>query len=335
MSPQFLIFNVFPLLTLTLTLTLAHTRHIITITAPNLHPTSLAWDPKSQHFLLASRFHPIISSISDAGIVQTVLSSDGSSVNAIAIDSPRGTLLAALSNPSSIAAYDLRSPRPHTLIFSSPLPAAPSGLAVDDATGTVFAIVGNFIYKIDPEGNSSIFSEFNSALGGIVHVSRGFLLVAQPSTGTVYKVDDETGRGKSVLGKGLGLGLGLVLRSDGSALMGGDDKVRVVRSEDGWGEAVVADEVLVEKGLLMGLVVRDGRKVYVLVGENGDDDDGDDVDGGILGRKFRIEEVDLVGKDGGDDMILAMVLLGFGLAYFLYWRFQMGKLASSLNKKRA
>lgn len=82
----------------------------------------------------------------------------------------------------------------------------------------------------------------------------------------------------------------------------------------------------------MGVVVRDGRKVYALVEEK--DDDVDDVDGGILGRKFRIEEVDL-GRDGGDDMIVVMVLLGFGLAYFLYWRFQMGKLASSLNKKRA
>ncbi|KAM0933240.1 putative transcription factor WD40-like family [Dioscorea sansibarensis] len=310
MSPPFFIFIVFPLLTLTL----AHSRHIINITAPTLHPTSLAWDPKSQHFLLASRFHPIISSISDAGIVQIVLSSDGSSVNAIAIDSSHRTLLAALSNPPSVAAYDLRSPRPHALIFLSPLPAAPSGLAVDDATGAVFATVGNLIYKIDPEGNSSIFSEFNAALGGVVHVSRGFLLVAQPSTGMVYKVDDETGRAKSVLGKGLGLGLGLALRSDGSALIGGDDKMRVVRSEDGWGEAVVVGEVIVDKGVLMGVVVRDGRKVYALVEEK--DDDVDDVDGGILGRKFRIEEVDL-GRDGGDDMIV------------------MGKLASSLNKKRA
>ncbi|KAJ0985718.1 hypothetical protein J5N97_004074 [Dioscorea zingiberensis] len=284
---------------------LAHTRHVIIPNAPDLHPVSLAWDPNAQHFLVGSRLRPAISSISDAGVVETLISDElhpqGSFIAAVAIDAPRRRLLAALANPPALAAYDLQSRRQHTRIFSSPLPDDPAALAVDHATGDVFVTLGNFIYKIDLEGKASIFSESRvygseAPLEGVAHVSRGFLLVAQGGTGAVFKVDDEMGAAKTVLAaRGRGLapgpgGAGIAVRSDGSAVMVAGSKVRAVRSEDGWGEAAVVDEVSVE-GVAMGVTVREGRKAYVLVGEK-------DEDGGISGSKFRIEEVEW-GSDGG------------------------------------
>lgn len=342
---------------------LARERHVITFGSPGLAPAGLAWDSAAQHFLVGSRLRPAVSSVSDAGVVETLVSDPllppDSSALALAVDNPRRRLLVALARPATLTAYDLRSPRPHRRIFSSPLPdaaAVPGGVAVDSATGDAFvtSATGNLIWKVDPDGNPTVFSKSpnyappdsagdedrleagaaKGGLGGVAHVSRGFLLAVQGGTGRVFKVDAEEGAARAVADVGGKKGLaaeaeGVAMRSDGGAVVAGGRAARWLTSEDGWAGAAVYDEVAVAEGRVRAVAVREGRRVYILVTPAEEEDDG-----GHDGKRNRIEVVEWRGESEGE-MVWGLVLLGLGLAYFLYWRFQMRQLVSNMNKKRA
>lgn len=165
---------------------------------------------------------------------------------------------------------------------------------------------------------------------GISFSTRGFLLAAGRH-GKVFKVDSEDGATKEVIlsGKLPAETVAITAKRDGSAVVAGRSGVARLRSGDGWAEAGVEDEANAEVGeKVYGAAVREGKREYLLVGP--------DKEEGSIGTtgEWRIEEVEWP-RDGEGDMVWGMVLLGLGLAYFLYWRFQMGQLVSSVNKKRA
>lgn len=165
-------------------------------------------------------------------------------------------------------------------------------------------------------------------LVGVAHVRKGFLLVVQGKMGRVFKVDEDNGAAKEVIGKNgtpAPEAQGIAVMADGTAVVAGGRGVRMVQSRDGWAEAAVTGEVKVEEGKkCKGVTIREGKRAYVLVTpekvEEGDD----------FGS--RIEEVEW--EEEGD-LLWLMVLVGFGLAYFLFWRFQMRQLVFNMNKKRA
>ncbi|XP_020105693.1 uncharacterized protein LOC109722183 isoform X2 [Ananas comosus] len=332
-------------------------RHVITFAIAGDVPSGLAWDPTAQHFLVGSLLRPSVSSVSDAGVVEELVSDPSvppsSPALALAVDAPRRRLLVALARPAALASYDLRSPRPHRRIFAAPLPdpsAVPGAVDVDPATGDAFVTGGGVVWKVDARGIPSVLSQSpiygSGALGGAAHVSRGFLLAAQGSTGRVFKVDAEDGAAREVLGGGGGgakalaaEAIAVAVQSDGSAVVAGGGRVRWLKSGDGWGEAAVYDEAMVEGGVARGAAVREGNRAYVLVTpppnaeENGNLGIGDDG-GNNGGKRYRIEEV-VWAKEEEGEMVWAFVLVGLGLAYFVYWRFQMGQLVNNMNKKRA
>ncbi|KAG1368074.1 putative Sodium/potassium/calcium exchanger Nckx30C [Cocos nucifera] len=233
----------------------ARNRHVITFGSPGLAPAGLAWDGTAQHFLVGSRLRPAVSSVSDAGVVEALVSDSllppDSSALALAVDNPRRRLLVAFARPATLAAYDLRSPRPHRRIFISSLPdpaAVPGGIAVDSTTGDAFVTSGtrNLMWKVDLDGNPIVFSKSPNysppesagdedrpeaataagGLGGVVHVSLGFLLAVQGSTGRVFKVDAERGAARAVTDVGVKKGLateaeGVAIRSDGGGVVAG------------------------------------------------------------------------------------------------------------------
>ncbi|XP_042447805.1 uncharacterized protein LOC122032565 [Zingiber officinale] len=321
-------------------------RHIMTIPSSTFRsPRALAWDPTAQHFLVGSSLFPAaLASVSDAGVTETLVFDPilpaQSSVVALAVDDRRRRLFVGLTNPSALAAYDLRSPRPHRRIFLSPLPdpsAALGGVAVDHATGAAFVTAGSVVAKVDLDGavsvlsRSTIFSADPSSegLGGLVHGRNAYLLVAERGgAGRVFRVDDENGGTKEVLGKALASAAeGIALRADGGAVMArGGAGARWLRSRDAWSEAVIEDEAAVEEGwLATAVAVREGRRAYVLVtpAEEG---------GGEKGS--RIEEVEWR-KEREEDTVWLFVLIGAGFAIFLYWRYQMRQLVTNMNKKIA
>ncbi|KAL0924523.1 hypothetical protein M5K25_005358 [Dendrobium thyrsiflorum] len=334
MSPSF--FNLFIFLLSSISIpTLASHRHIITIPSTVLHPASFAWDPTAQHFVVGFSSGLIISSISDAGVAETIVSDELiSSVSSIFVDNRRRRLLVAIRNPNTFAAYDLRSPRPHRRIFSSSLAASPGGIALDPATGFVFVTGSDtgVIWRVDLEGIVSDFSRSaiygDEGFVGVAHVRKGFLLVVQGKMGRVFKVDEESGAAKEVIGRNETPALeaqGVAVMADGTAVIAGGSGVRTLQSRDGWAEAAITGEVKVEEGKkFKAVTVREGKRAYVLVTPE-KEEEGDYL-------RSRIEEVEW--EEEGD-LLWLMVLVGFGLAYFLYWRFQMRQLVSNMNKKRA
>ncbi|KAK7284696.1 hypothetical protein RJT34_19447 [Clitoria ternatea] len=347
------------LLSLLFATALAGNLHVINFRSPNLYPEGLAWDPTGQHFLVGSLRHRTISAVSDAGVVETVISDpslpENVAILGLAVDPRQNRVLAALHamKPlppyNALAAYDLRSGE---RLFLSSLPSAgeraiANDVAVDFRGNAYVTNAGeNFIWKVNLKGEAWILSNSTRfhehpvdpsttysfcGLNGIAYVSNGYLLVGQSNTGKVFKVDAEDGTARNVLlNKDLVCPDGVALRGDGVVLVVSPEgkKLWFLKSNDGWGEGVVFDEIdLGSEGYPTSVVVGEKDRVYVLYGS---------VNEGILGsngrESFRIEEARSPKESEGENVWL-YVMIGFGLAYFMYWRFQMGQLVKNMDKK--
>lgn len=310
---------------------LARDRHVIRLSSSSSTVnrfTSLSYDPSSQHFLVGGSSSSVISSVSDAGTIQTLTdASTFGSVSSVAVDYIRRRLISAGSASSNIvSSYDLRSPIPHRLIFSSPISvSSDSAVAtVDVSAGTgdaYIATASGEIFKSDLFGNLSNLAHAGKGITGMSFVNNGYLLVVGP-TG-MFKVDAEDGVVKQVLTSSE-LNMEKVrMRKDGAVVTGGKT-ARWLKSQDGWAQMSVYDEFSVsERERIVDVAVRDRSSVYILVEK--EEEDGN--------RSSRIEEVEW-GREGEGEMVWVLVLVGLALAYFTYWRLQMRKLVENVNKKR-
>ncbi|WCJ37326.1 NHL domain-containing protein [Euphorbia peplus] len=339
--------------------------HSIHFHSPNLYPEGIAYDPSAQHFILGSLRNRTFFSVSDAAVVHTLISDPSlppnTSILGLAVDSHHHRLLAAIHSLSplppfnALAAYDLRSGKQ---IFLSLLPdpapdssqrAVANAVAVDFkgnayVTNSLGNPDGNFIWKVNGQGEASIFSRspmFNRypvnpdapfsyvGLNGIAYVSKGYLLVVQSNTGKMFKVDEEEGTARMVLlSEDLELADGIAVRRDGVVLVVSPKKLWFLKSDDSWGEGVVYDKIdLDEEKFATSVTVGREDRAYVIYGR---------VVEGVMGNGgrewFDIEEVRSV-RESEDENVWVFVLLGLGLAYFFFWRFQMKHLLQSLNKK--
>ncbi|ESQ39980.1 hypothetical protein EUTSA_v10001208mg [Eutrema salsugineum] len=349
----------------------ASKRHVINFRSPGLYPEGLTWDPSGQHFIVGSLHSRTIHSVSDAGVVQTLVFDpdlpENASILGLAVDSTNRRLLAAihcappLAPFSALAAYDLRSGGRRIFLSSLPSLAGDdediardiaNDVAVDyNGNAYVTNSAKNFIWKVDRDGAASIFSRsplFNSqpvaeeadasfrdcGLNGIVYNSKGYLLVVQSNTGKMFKVDEESGKAKLVLLNGdLVAADGMARRRrDGTVMVVSQKKLWLVKSQDSWSEGVVYDEIDLDvEGFPTAVTVAGQDRVYVLYGR---------VMEGIMGNYkegeerewFGIEEVSSE-KESGEDKIWVYVLIGLGFAYFCFWRFQMKRLITNMDKK--
>lgn len=344
----------------------ARTHHIINFRSPNLFPESFRWDPKEQHFVLSSLRHPTIVSVSDAGVVETLISDHSLPANStflgLAIDRHRNRIVATVHRPATksspvfnaLAAYDLSS---RSRLFLTPLSSAiddesnPSDVANDvavDFSGNAYVTNSgaDMIWKVDGEGKDSVLSGsiiFKShpvdrtawyhycGLNGIIYNSKGYLLVVQSNTGKLYKVNVDDGRVRTViLNKDLMGGDGMTIRRDGVVMVVSQQKLYFLKSQDSWGEGVVFDEMALDAdGQASAVAAGEQYRVYVLYGR---------VNEGMSTNAerdvFSIVEVDS-DLDKQEDNVWMFVLIGLGIAYFLFWRFQMRQLFQDMNKKRA
>ncbi|PKI44244.1 hypothetical protein CRG98_035318 [Punica granatum] len=262
--------------------------HHISFRSPDLYPEAAVWDPSAQHFIVGSLRSRSIHSVSDAGVVDTLISDPSLP--------PNSTIL---------------------------------GLAVTvDGEASIFSRSAAFTsFPVDRDAPYSY-----CGINGIAYVSRGFLLVVQSNTGKMYKVDVDDGTAKTVLlNRDLPLADGIAVRGDGVILVVSMNMLWFVKSDDNWLEGVVFDGTPLDaERFATSVAVGGGDRAYVLYGY---------VMEGIKGTRpegrewFEIEEVRSE-KESKEEKVWVYVLLGFGLAYFLFWRFQMKQLVQKINKKQ-
>lgn len=343
----------------------ARTPHVVNFRSLNLYPEGLTWDPSAQHFIVGSQHHRTIHSVSDAAVVETLISDPTLPQNAtilgLAIDSIHNRLLALVHSAAplppfnALAAYDLRS---RCRVFLSLLDDETPGVitikrhvandvAVDfNGNAYVTNSAGNFIWKVDKDGEASVFSRspvFSESplavdpdapfsecgLNGVAYVSKGYLLVVQSNTGKMFKVNADDGLARRVLlTEDLVWADGIAVRSDGVVLVVSHHTLWFIKSHDSWAEGVVYDKTALNQEKFATSVTVGGEdRAYVLYGR---------VMEGLLGNsgreEFSIEEVRSK-KENEEENVWVFVLLGLGLAYFLFWRFQMSKLVRDINKK--
>ncbi|KAI3805197.1 hypothetical protein L1987_27349 [Smallanthus sonchifolius] len=339
---------------------LASSPHLINFQSPNLYPESLSWDPTAQHFIVGSLHHPTLLAISDAGVVNTLVFDqslpDNSSFLGVIVDVVHHRVLAVVYNRSdpsncALAAYDSRAPH-HRLFLTTLYEPASSNTAAGandvtvDFSGNAFVTnsASNLIWKVDLKGKASVLSRSKSftktpvepntlhsscGLNGIAYCSKGYLLVAQSNTGNLYKVDYEDGSARNIkLNRKLTAPDGIALGRDGVLLVVSQYKLYFIKSDDSWSEGVVYDETALDSESFPTSVTAGAEgRVYVLYGH---------VKEGILGNsqrdEFSILEVRSEDESAGE-AVWVYVLIGFGLVYFLIWRFQMRQLFTNMNKK--
>ncbi|KAI5381502.1 hypothetical protein KIW84_UN0673 [Lathyrus oleraceus] len=164
---------------------------------------------------------------------------------------------------NALAAYDLKS---GNRLFLSPLPTDEEALANNvavDYNGNAYVTnsIGNYIWKVNVEGEASIFSK--SPIGD-------YLLVVQSNTGKVFKVDADDGTTRHILlNEDLTRPVGVVFRSDGVVLVVSPqaNKLWLLKSNNGWTEGVVYDKIDLEsEGYPTSVVSRGRDKMYLLYG---------------------------------------------------------------------
>lgn len=155
--------------------------------------------------------------------------------------------------------------------------------------------------------------------------------MVQTNTGKMYKVDAENGTAKAVLlNRDLPLADGIAIRRDGTVLVVSMNQLWFVKSNDNWQEGVVFDGTALDpERFATSVAVGGDDRAYVLFGY---------VMEGVLGKRpegrewFEIEEVRSE-KESKEENVWVYVVVGLGLAYFMFWRFQMRQLAQNMNKK--
>ncbi|KAL3644697.1 hypothetical protein CASFOL_009877 [Castilleja foliolosa] len=333
-------------------------RHIINFRWPDLYPESFTWDPKADHFILGSLRHRQLISVSDAGVASSLLSDESippnSSFLGISLDPRLNRLLAVVHRQSppfsALAAYHLPTFRQ---LFLAPLDDLLPTVAVAndvaaDYLGNAYVTdsANDVIYKVTEQGETTILAGpqafkpsqnavdrtvpyHNCGLNGVVYNSKGYLLVTQSNTGKLFKVNAHDGTARRViLNRELTGADGIAVRRDGVVLVVSKHKLYFVKSDDSWSEGVVFDETALEGDRhASSVTVGAEDRAYVLYGH---------IDEGIMGNSGR-EEFSIVELksevESKEENLWIFVLIGLGLAYFMYWRFQMGRLVQNMNKK--
>ncbi|XP_031104832.1 uncharacterized protein LOC116009830 [Ipomoea triloba] len=341
--------------------------HVINFRSENLFPESFVWDPRSQHFIVGSLRYPKLVSVSDAGVSETLISDESLPANSkilgIALDRSHYRVLAVVHCPPSasepepfnaLAAYDLISLR---RLFLTPLiddeeddwnpiESVANDVTTDFSGNAYVTNSGrNLIWKVNFDGKASVLSRskaFKSypvdatadyhkcGLNGVVYNSKGYLLAVQSNTGKLFKVDVENGGARTVLlNKDLTAADGIAVRGDGVVVAVSRRKLYFLKSPDSWMEGVVFDETALEEDRHASAVtVGNLDRVYVLYGH---------IHEGIMVNaerdEFGIMEIESE-NEKREDNVWIFVLIGLGLAYLMFWRFQMRHLVDSMNKKR-
>ncbi|GAB2472145.1 hypothetical protein GCM10011375_28160 [Hymenobacter qilianensis] len=238
----------------------------ITVAEPRVHPEGIRYDELNQRYLVSSRTQGRIGAVKDDGSYRT-FADDPRLISTIGLnlDAGRQRLLAAVSdgggntsrstpatlrqvaglaifnaNNGSLQSYvNLGALRPGQQHFANDIAIDLQGNAyVTDSFAPV-------IYKVDLQGNASVFLEnaqlsggTGFGLNGIVFHPGGFLLVAKSNDGALFKVpvDNPEAFTRVTVSQSLVGADGLLILTPETLLVvsGGQQTVFRVNSTDSW-----------------------------------------------------------------------------------------------------
>lgn len=200
-------------------------------TAQNLFPEGVAWDPTRRSLLVGSLQQPaLISAVGRDGVARTVVSDpDLPGFVGFKVDAARGRIVAAIGSPfapgpSFLAVYDLTTGAREQLVDLSGEGHAANDVTLDPAGNAYVTDTGaGAVYKVDLAGHVSTLStdpRLGPAIGanGIVWHPGGYLVVANYTTGKLYRLDrgrlTELWQPRPLIGAD-----GMILRRDGTLVV--------------------------------------------------------------------------------------------------------------------
>lgn len=263
----------------------------IVIAAPGIRPEGVAYDAVGGRFLFGSLSEGTIRQMMDDGTVTPFIEDpELISTTGVHVDEVGNRLLvpntdaAVFADPAAVgsaglAAYDLTSGERIFMVDLAAVGSTGRNFANDvtvDGEGNAY-VTNSFspiIYKVDPEGNASIFAQDdrftapNIGLNGIDYSPNGYLLAAVAGASKLYKIplDDPTNISEVALSEPFGID-GMVLAEDGTlyavaALSDLTQAVVSVTSDDDWATGTVTARAQTGGGATT-LALRDGEPWYI------------------------------------------------------------------------
>ncbi|TQD70638.1 hypothetical protein C1H46_043828 [Malus baccata] len=164
--------------------------HLINFRSPNLFPEGLAYDPSAQHFIVGSFGHRIIVSVSEAGVIDTLIFDP--TLLRYWSRAPNSTP----SQPTTYAPANASSLLPsYQTTISDQVPSRTTSRLTSRGNAYVTNSGGNYIWKsVDYN-----LSYTDLGLNGVAYNSKGYLLVVQSNTDKMFKVDANDGTANLVL----------------------------------------------------------------------------------------------------------------------------------------
>jgi sugar lactone lactonase YvrE len=252
----------------------------IQVAKAGLFPEGIAFNSKSGKFLVGSFREGAVYEVAANGAASLFVSDPRlNSVLGLCVDTQRNRLLIANSDigsaqrpspdgPSKLASlgiYDLTTGRPLNFINLGKVSSGKNHLANDltlDAQGNAYITdsLSPVIYKVDVDGNASIFLESDRfraegvGLNGIIFHPEGFLIVTKKDDGALFKVPLENPGSFSRIKLS-----GSLRGSDGLVLVGKDNLAVIcnktpnavsnavvsVRTSDHWNTATIVEQLSV------------------------------------------------------------------------------------------
>lgn len=203
---------------------------VLTVAADNQFPEGVAWDPTRRSLLVGSLAQPaLITAVGRDGVNRTVVSDpDLPGFVGLKVDARRNRIVAAIGSPfapgpSFLAVYDLRTGARKQLVDLSGDGHAANDVALDPAGNAYVTDTGaGAVYKVDLAGHATTLVQDprltpSPGANGIVWHPRGFLVVANYTTGTLYRLSG--GHLTELRGAPLVGADGMVLRRDGTLVV--------------------------------------------------------------------------------------------------------------------
>lgn len=204
---------------------------VLSPSAENQFPEGVAWDPTRQSLLVGSLTTPaLITAVGRDGVNRTVVSDpDLPGFVGLKVDARRHRIVAAIGSPfapgpSFLAVYDLRTGAREQLVDLSGEGHAANDVALDPAGNAYVTDTGaGAVYRVDLAGHvTTLVSDPrlrpSPGANGIVWHPRGYLVVANYTTGMLYRLSGghltELRMARPLAGAD-----GMVLRRDGTLVV--------------------------------------------------------------------------------------------------------------------